>query len=68
MFSSTSYRVLFQSFFPQNISLLPKIETEAHANLKKKITSCNTALKHIKHCYAVMVKSTPLWNVRVFPV
>ena len=56
MFSSTSYRVLFQSFFPQNISLLPKIVTEAHANLKKKKTSCNTTLKH----YAVMVKNTPL--------
>ena len=35
MFSSSSYRVLFQSFFPQNISLLPKIVTETHANLKK---------------------------------
>ena len=56
MFSSSSYRVLFQSFFPQNISLLPKIVTEAHANLKKKKTSCNTTLKH----YAVMVKYTPL--------
>ena len=41
MFSSFSYRVLFQRFFPQNISLLPKIVTEAHANLKKKKTSCN---------------------------
>lgn len=57
MFSSSSYRVLFQSFFPQNISLLPKIVTEAHANLmKKKTTYCNTTLKH----YAVMVKYTPL--------
>ena len=56
MFSSFSYRVLFQRFFPQNISLLPKIVTEAHANLKKKKTSCNTTLKH----YAVMVKYTPL--------
>ena len=56
MFSSSSYRVLFQSFFPQNISLLPKIVTEAHANLmKKKTTYCNTTLKH----YAVMV-NTPL--------
>ena len=55
MFSSFSYRVLFQRFFPQNISLLPKIVTEAHANLKKKKTSCNTTLKH----YAVMVKYTP---------
>ena len=44
MFSSFSYRVLFQRFFPQNISLLPKIVTEAHANLKKKKTSCNTIL------------------------
>ena len=35
-----SYRVLFQSFFPQDISLLPKIVTEAHANLKKRKTSC----------------------------
>ena len=35
MFSSFSYRVLFQRFFPQNISLLPKIVTEAHANLKR---------------------------------
>ena len=56
MFSSSSYRVFFQSFFPQNISLLPKIVTEAHSNLKKKKTSCNTTLKH----YAVMVKYTPL--------
>ena len=38
------------------IRLLPNIVTEAHANLKKKKTSCNTALKH----YAVMVKYTPL--------
>ena len=51
-----SYRVLFQSFLPQDISLLPKIVTEAHANLKKRKTSCNTTLKH----YAVMVKYTPL--------
>ena len=29
-------QVLFQSFFPQNISLLPKIVTEALANLKKR--------------------------------
>ena len=56
MFPAFSYRVLFQRFFPQNISLLPKIVTEAHANLKKKKTSCNTTLKH----YAVMVKYTPL--------
>ena len=56
MFSSSSYRVLFQSYFPQNISLLPKIVTEACANLKKEKTSCNTTLKH----YAVMVKYTPL--------
>ena len=55
MFSSFSYRVLFQRFFPQNNSLLPKIVTEAHADLKKKKTSCNTSLKH----YAVMVKYTP---------
>ena len=55
MFSSSSYRVFFQSFFPQNISLPPKIVTEAHANLKKKKTSCNTTLKH----YAVVVKYTP---------
>ena len=39
MFSFSSYRVLFQSFFPQNINLLPKIVTEAHANLKKKKTT-----------------------------
>ena len=57
MFSSSSYGVLFQSFFRQNVSLLPKIVTEAHANLmKKKTTYCNTTLKH----YAVMVKYTPL--------
>ena len=57
MFSSSSYRVLVQSFFPQNISLLPKIVTEAHANLKKlKENYCNTSLKH----YAVIVKYTPL--------
>ena len=36
MFSSFSYRVLFQRFFPQNFSLLPKIVTEAHANLRKR--------------------------------
>ena len=36
--------------------LLPEIVTEAHANLKKKKTGCNTTLKH----YAVMVKYTPL--------
>ena len=46
----------FKVFSPQNISLLPKIVTEAHANLKKKKTSCNTTLKH----YADMVKYTPL--------
>ena len=39
MFSSSLCRVLFQSFFPQNISLLPKNVTEAHANLKKKKTT-----------------------------
>ena len=38
--------MLFHGFFPQNISLLPKIMTEAHANLKKKKSSCNTTLKH----------------------
>ena len=39
MFSSSSYRVLFQSFFAsKNVSLLPKIVTEAYANLKKKKT------------------------------
>ena len=37
--------MLFQRFFPQNISLLPKTVTEAYANLKKKKTSCNTTLK-----------------------
>ena len=62
MFSFFSYRVLFQRFFPQNISLLPKIVTEAHANLKKKKTSCNTTLKH----YAVMVKYTPLDRSKQF--
>ena len=46
MFPSFSYSVLFQRFSPQNISLLPKIVTEAHANLKKTTTSCNTTLKH----------------------
>ena len=46
MFPSFSYRALLQRFFPQNISLLPKIVTEAHANLKKTTTSCNTTLKH----------------------
>ena len=56
MFSSFSCRLLFQRFFSQNISLLPKIVTEAHANLKKKKTSYNTTLKH----NAVMVKYTPL--------
>ena len=63
MFSFSSYRVLFQRFFPQNSSLLPKIVTEAHANLKKKKTSCNTTLTHFQSW-----SSTPLWNVRVFPV
>ena len=56
MFSFSPYRVLFQRFFSQNFSLLPKIATEAHANLKKKKTTCNTTLKH----YAVMVKYIPL--------
>ena len=65
MFSSSSYRVLFQSFFPQNISLLPKIVTEVHANLKKKKTSCNTTLKHNIVMYSW--SNTPLWNVGVFP-
>ena len=46
----------FKVFFSQNISVLPKIVIEAHANLKKKKTSRNTTLKH----YAVMVKYTPL--------
>ena len=49
-------RPFFRAPTTQNISLLPKIVTEAHANLKKKKTSCNTTLKH----YAVMVKYTPL--------
>ena len=62
MFSSSSYTVFFQSFFPQNISLLPKIVTEAHANLKKKKTSCNTTLEH----YAVVVKYTPLERFKYF--
>ena len=56
MISSFSYRMFFLRFFPQNITLLPKIVTEAHANLKKKKTSWNTTLTH----YAVMVKYTPL--------
>ena len=47
---------VISKFSPQNISLLPTIVTEAHANLKKKKTSCNTTLEH----YAVMVKYTPL--------
>ena len=47
MFPSFSYSVLFQRFSPQNISLLPKIVTEAPANLiKKTTTGCNTTLKH----------------------
>ena len=62
MFSSSSYTVFFQSFFPQNISLLPKIVTEAHANLRKKKTSCNTTLEH----YAVVVKYTPLERFKYF--
>ena len=62
MFSSSSYRVFIQSFFPQNISLLSKIVTEAHANLKKKKTSCNTTLEH----YAVVVKYTPLERFKSF--
>ena len=65
MFSSSSYGVLFQSFFPQNISLLPKIVTEAHANLKKKKTSFNTSLKH--NIVMQSWSSRPLSNVRVFP-
>ena len=32
-------RFYFKVFFPQNISLIPKIVTEAHANLKKKKTT-----------------------------
>ena len=38
----------------QNISLLPKTVTEAHANLKKKKSSCNTTLKY----YAVEIRSS----------
>ena len=55
MFSSSLYRVLFQSFFPQNISLLPKNVTEAHANLKKKKTTA-TLLWQIMWSFS----STPL--------
>ena len=62
MFSSSSYRVLFQSFFPQNISLLPKIVTEARANFKKKKTSCNTTLKHSAVLVKLWPKVFPLWN------
>ena len=58
MFSSSSYGVLFQSFFPQNISLLPKIVTEARANFKKKKTSCNTTAVLVK----LWPKVFPLWN------
>ena len=60
MFSSSSYRVLFQSFCPQNITLLSKIVTETHANLKKKKTSCNTTILDHSFLYAVMVMYTPL--------
>ena len=63
MFSSSSYRVFFQSFLPQNVSLLPKIVTEAYANLKKKKTTA-TLLWSIMQSWS----STLLWNVRVFPV
>ena len=65
MFSSFSYRVLFQRFFPQNISLLPKIVTEAYANLKEKKTSCNTTLKH--YAVMVMVQSDLLAGSICFP-
>ena len=68
MFSYSSYRVLFQSFFPQNISLLREIVTEAHANLKKKKTSCNATLKHNILLFSHGQVHPPLWNVRVFPV
>ena len=63
--SSSSNRVLFQRFFPQNNSLLPKIVTEAYANLKKKKTICNTTLKH--NIVMQSWSSAPLWSVRVFP-
>ena len=55
MFSFSLYRVLFKSFSPQNISLLPKIVTEAHANLKEKENYRNTTLTN----YAVMFNYTP---------
>ena len=62
MFSSSSYRVLFQSFLPQNISLLPKIVTEARANFKKKKTSCDTTLKHSAVLVKLWPKVFPLWK------
>ena len=64
MFSSASYRVLFESFFPQNISLLPKIVTEANANVKKMKKTTTTLLWRIMQSWS----STALWNVQVSPV
>ena len=46
MFFSSLYSVISKFFFPQNISLLPKIVTEAHANLKKK--------KLLQHCFEAL--------------
>ena len=62
MFSSSSYRVLFQSFSLKILVYYLKIVTEAHANLKKKKTTATL--------WSIMQpwSSTPLWNVRVFPV
>ena len=64
MFSSPSYRVLLQSFFPQKISLLPKIVTEANAYVKKMKKTTTTLLWRIMQSWS----STALWNVQVSPV
>ena len=59
LYNLTVRSVQKRSFFSHSISLLPKIVTEAHANLKKNKTSCNTALSIMQS-----LSSTPLWNVR----
>ena len=63
LYNLTVRSVQKRSFFSHSISLLPKIVTEAHANLKKNKTSCNTTLSIMQS-----LSSTPLWNVRDFPV
>ena len=66
MFSSSSYRVLFQSFFPQNISLLPKIVTEGNANVKK--MNRRKLLQHYFEALCSHGQVHPFGTFKVFPV